>query len=113
MFALVHTGPTLDTVQDIDHCCDQDHCCYGSQCCDKGECCDTDQCCDKDQCCNEDQRCSEHHCTLARALIQRTFVRDLLLSRLAVSTLNQIDYIDTKVTSKLTTITCFQKLILD
>ncbi|KAB5588619.1 DEAD/DEAH-box helicase [Ceratobasidium theobromae] len=36
---------------------------------------------------------------LSRIVLQRTFIRDLLISRLAVSTLNQIKYIDYKVLS--------------
>lgn len=36
-------------------------------------------------------------CALSRVLLQRTFIRDLLLSRLAVSTLNQIRFVDSKV----------------
>jgi hypothetical protein len=34
---------------------------------------------------------------ISRITIQRNFVLDLLVSRLAVATLNQIEYIDSKV----------------
>lgn len=35
--------------------------------------------------------------SFSRILLQRTFIRDLLVSQLAVSTLNQIEYINSKV----------------